>query len=1171
MSTPGMPHTRVRLLCDYSMLWRGCVLACVLVCVLVGSLVVAGRAVASPWWRLSSRAAPTNLVPAGKGLIIVGANDLGDAGISGAKSPVVVKDLLPQGLVVVGGGAAVHAHRSFETVGEAANWSCSLDGAREVSCETSLTIPPYEGLELEIPVEVTDPSGTLTTLENMLSVSGGETENDEPVPGLSISEPLEISEEPVSFGLEEDGYALTPEEEGGTLDTQAGSHPFQLTATVNLNQTLQSSPVTEPAAPALPRDLSFSLPPGLLGNLKAAAQCSEADFSALSGKFTNLCPAASAVGVATVSVNIPVPDFGYVTHAVPLFNLVPAHGEPARFAFEIFKVPVYLDTTVRTSGDYGVSVTVSNASQAAQLLGSKVTFWGVPSDPRHDASRGWACLLAGDYAQEGETCETPATRSLTPFLTLPTSCTGPLYTLMRGDSWTGQQLESGYVALQNAEGGTLEGLTGCQALPFSPATSVQPVQPAEENHSEEPTSAASTPTGLNLDVKVPQQTTLQAEGLGEADIKTTIVSLPEGLSLNPAAANGLQACSEAQVGYLENGGVDPFAPGAAEPARFSNEPVACPQSSKLGIVHIKTPLLNQELEGAVYLAAQDANPFGSLLALYIVAENPALGLRVKLAGETQLNEQTGQITTNFQDTPQVPIEELKLQLFGGAHAPLSTPASCGNYTTTSTFTAWSNTSSQSPSQPFPITTGTNGTPCPPSPLAFTPGFQAGVNNLQAGAFTPFTLTITHPDPDQPLQGLTVHLPAGVAALLSTVTPCPEPPTGQEWACGPQSLIGHSTASAGLGGEPYELPGSVYLTTGYNNAPFGVLVITPAVAGPFNLGDVDVRSKINVNPNTAAVTITSDPFPTFVKGIPVALKQINVSVDRPGFEFNPTSCTPTSITATLTGAQGASEPVSSPYQVANCQGLPFTPKLTATAAGHGSKANGTSLQVTVTSGGMNSTGVAQAGIAKVDLQLPKALSSRLSTLQKACTETTFNTNPASCGEDSVIGNATIHTPVLKNPLTGPAYLVSHGAEFPDVEFVLQGEGITLLLDGKTNIKHGITYSKFESTPDAPFTTFQTTLPAGPHSVLTPNVPEKENFNLCKTSLQMPTEITSQNGTTIKTTTNIPTTNCHTPHKPTKTQQLTKALKTCKHNKNKHKRHTCEQHAHKKYPTKTTKNK
>ena len=575
----------------------------------------------------------------------------------------------------------------------------------------------------------------------------------------------------------------------------------------------------------------------------------------------------------------------------------------------------------------------------------------------------------------------------------------------------------------------------------------------------------------------------------------------------------------------------------------------------------------KNLRGSVYLAAQDANPFGSLIALYIVAENPFLGLRVKLAGEVRLNEQTGQITTTFADTPQVPFEELRLQLFSGPHAPISTPALCGTYATTATFTPWSGSQPvPASSEPFSITSGPGGAPCS-NPLPFTPTFIAGSTSNQAGAFTPFTLHISNPDGDQALQGLSMHLPSGVAAMLSTVTPCQEPPPGQEWACGAQSLIGHSSASSGVGPDPLTLPGQVFLTTGYGGAPFGLLVVTPAVAGPFNLGNVDVRSKINVDPNTAAVTITTDTFPQFVKGVPVELKQINVAVDRPNFAFNPTNCNPMAITGTVTGAQDASMSVSSPFQVANCQSLPFKPKLSASAQGKASKANGTTFTVSVVSGGLG-----QANIAKVFLQLPKALPARLTTIQKACVAEVFNANPAGCDEGSLIGHATIHTPVLKSPLTGPAYLVSHGgAAFPDVEFVMQGEGITLIVDGKTDIKHGITYSRVEGAPDAPFTIFETVLPAGPHSALTTNLPEKAKFNLCSSSLSMPTEIVGQNGAVFKQSTKITLRGCKKvkASRPiSRATLLRRALTRCRkqHRHAKAKRVACEKGARERYAAK-----
>ena len=1118
----------------------------VLACMLAGALAFARPAFAgSAWWHLSARSAPTYLPPGGTGLIDVSAEDLGNTGVTGATSPIVISDMLPEGFTVTEANA-VNPHRARVGNRNATEkekfWKCEVKEERAVSCSTSLAIPAFEPLELEIPVQV----HATTSASNEASVSGGEEEGGDPLVATSLNRPLQVSDQSVPFGVEEGGFSITPEAEGGALDTLAGSHPYQLTSVVEFNQTIEEvqepgaeKKLLEPAAPAVTKDLSFQLPPGLLGSATAAERCSGVEFSTI--VVGNLCPPGSAVGVATVTILEPS-RAGYITLAVPLFNLEPAEGEPARFGFVADAVPVILDTSVRTDEDYGVTVSVNNASAAAQVLGATVSFWGDPSSEQHDGARGWACLRGGIERNPGETCTPPSHRSDTALLTLPTSCEGELRTLMEGDAWTGQRLSAEYT-LQNPDGDPLQALTGCQSAAIRAFTrSAARTTGRKHRIGAADDDRGAPPPALDVAVKVAQQGTIGETGPGDADVRSATVTLPQGMMLNPSAANGLAACSETQIGYLGLGALDPLAPAAPEPMRFSSSPASCPEASKLGTVQIKTPLLPEELHGSVYLAAQQANPFDSLIALYLVAENPKLGIRAKLAGQGSLNEQTGQVTTTFTSTPQVPFEELKIQLFGGQRGSLTTPAQCGTYTTTSSFTAWSGTVAEpQASEPFTIASGPGGAPCA-NPLPFSPLFAAGVDSLQAGAFTTFTLTIGHPDADQRLNALSMRLPAGVAALLATVTPCAEPAPGHSWACGPESLIGHSTAWAGLGSEPVALEGSVYLTTGYGDAPFGLLDVTPAVAGPFNLGDVYVRSRINVDPNTAQVTITSDPFPAFVQGVPAQIKQLNVTVDRPGFEFNPTSCSRTSITGTLTGAEGATTPVSSPFQASGCADLPFHPSLTASSGGHASKQNGTSFQVKVTSQGL---GV--ENIAKVDLAIPGALPSRQSTLKKACTGPVFEANPAGCSPESVIGMAVIHTPVLRNPLSGPAYLVSHGnAAFPDVEFLLQGEGISVLLDGSTDIKKGVTYSRFESAPDAPFTTFETILPAGPHGILTAYANAKEPYNLCSSKLTMPTEITAQNGTVIKQDTKVAITGCQAvaSYKTSRAKKLAKALKHCR---------------------------
>lgn len=1156
----------------------------------------------APWWRVSAETAPSNLPPEhegekareGEGEIVVVASNLGDGPASGSSGePVVIADKLPAGLKATAITGQTK-HNKYTP-------SCSLATLR---CTYTGVLYPYERLAITIKVKVEEPPGTVTTLPDEMNVEGGGATRP-----ASTTQRIAINGAPTPFGVQTSGYELAPFNQDGTPATQAGAHPFQLTSTLTLNQT-GAAESRQPAA--LPRNLRFPLPLGLIGDPNATEQCPTTDFTAHAPvSEVDLCPPSSVVGVASLTIDEPE-TVHVVTVTVPLFNLVPSEGEPARFGIEALGlVPVIIDTAVSPSDDYQVVASVKNATAITGLLSTQVTFWGVPGDPRHNPARGWECVAGSLHYEKGELntpCPTSTNLPETPLLTLPTSCaadpaTEPVSFPIEAESWA----ERGFVTSPPYQwSGPLEeplGFTDCQALPFQPRIGVAP----EARHSAAVHSGSS-PTGLTATVKLPQAPTIEPnpDGHAEADVRDTTVTLPAGVQLNPSAANGLQACPEAPEGAYEGIGFEGFEkfiapddatsaiePGAetaafSSPFRFSGEtveghelPPSCPDASKVGVVRIKTPLLPKELEGAVYLAEpapngeSGRNPFNSLIALYIVAEDREAGVLVKLAGKGELNQSTGQVTTTFQSTPQLPFEELRLELFGGERASLSTPARCGQYATAAAFTPWSGTeavpTSSSPSE-FAVTSGPGGGPCPSGALPFSPAFVAQSSSTQAGGFSPFVLGMTRPDGDQALTGLSVHLAPGMAALLSSVTPCQEPPTGQEWNCGPESLIGHSTAESGVGNEPVSLPGDVYLTTGYDGAPFGVLDSTEAKAGPFDLGKVNVRSRVDVNTETAAVTITVDPgprgeqIPTMLKGVPVQLKALRVDVDREGFEFNPTNCAPTSITGTLSGNEGASSGVSSPFQVGGCQNLPFKPMLTATAAGHGSKTEGTTFDVKLTSAGLG-----QANIQKVDLQLPVALSTRNTTLNKACLEAAFNANPASCGEGSIIGLATIHTPVLKSPLTGPAYLVSHGgAGFPDVEFVLQGEGISLILDGKTDIKAGVTYSKFEAAPDAPFTTFETELPAGPHSILTPNVPEKEDFSLCSQKLAMPTKIVAQDGAVIEQSTPIAISGCGSvlaskSRKPTRAQLLAKALKSCK-SKYKHRksrRLACEKQARKKY--------
>ena len=1160
------------------------VVACVAVAASALAAAPPALAEAQPHWNLEVRPAPEYLPPGNEAMIVVTATNLGDAEVNGgAGKTVTIKDELPEGVHVLsvqkstnsisGPDGAIRQARLNAT-------SCQ-QAERQVTCTFTGTLPPYEILRLVIRASVS--ANAPAESADIASVSGGGAGE------ATMERKIKVGNQEPTFGVEQ--FEMTPETEKFAPDHQAGSHPFQLTTTFNINQgfelTERVALLKWPSAPALQDNLNFRLPAGMIGNVNAVPQCNGTDFGAQGEEFRNSCPNDTVVGVASVSVfdsNAQSEQYG--VYVVPVFNLEPGAGEPARFGFSILHVPVTLDTHVRTGEDYGVTVSVHYASEAVQVLGSKVTFWGMPGDERHDRSRGWACLLHVPEREPFEPCGTIQARSTEPFLMLPTSCTtakgepSTVETFVSGDAWNGDPLTgpNGETAIGSEHPAAL---SGCEGLSFTPSVEVEP-----EKHE------ASTPTGLDVTVKLPQNGTMEPvyENKAEAAVSSTKLELPVGLEASAGAANGLSACTVGEAGFngsgADTGGV---LGGELEAQSFTPEQASCPESAKIGSVNIRTPLLERELVGGVYLAEQDTDPFASPLVLYLIAEDKAPGeaqakVLVKLAGEVTINPSNGQLVSDFKNTPQSPFETLEIHLWGGSRASQATPSRCGAYASNAVLTNSSNAVAPEPKSEYQVTSGPGGSPCPGATLPFQPSFQTESANTNAGAYTPFTLRIARPDGDAALRTIDMQLPPGLAAVLASVPLCPESQAAQG-TCGPESEIGQSVSYSGLGGTPVRLPGKVYLTGPYNGAPFGLSSVTEANAGPFHLGSVVVRSGIYVNPYTAAATIDTEAsqflpaapvageqtqfsgLPEMLKGIPAQIKELEVTVDRPNFEFNPTNCEKMSVTGSLTGYEGTSAGVSSPFQVGNCGALPFAPKLTATVGGKGSKPNGVTFDVKV-----ESAGIGQANIHKVDLTLPEVLPSRQSTIEKACVEAVFNANPASCDEGSLIGEGIVQTPVFKNPLRGPAYLVSHGAAaFPDVEFVLQGEGIEVILDGKTDIKKGITYSKFETSPDAPFTSFESIFPAGPHSALTSYVPEKEDFSLCNSAskLLMPTEITGQNGAFISQDTKIALTGCSgvlaSKAKLTRAQLLAKALKACrtKYKKKKHKRIACEKQARKKY--------
>ena len=1127
-----------------------------LICALIG---VSSASAASPWWHLSSRIQPASIAPGGEGTIAVQAVNLGDEATSSA---VTLTDVLPAGFSVVeeGGKPQVEFHvfaflRSKFNAGPLAFalGACKVAGST-VSCaftpevaenlEISPFMNPYENLEMRIRVKA-EP-GAISE-PNRTEISGGGAAT------VSADRRLTIGDGLPSFGAED--FSILPEEEGGGVDTLAGSHPFQLTTTFTLNQN------DDPRLPPeLPRNLRFNLPPGLVANATAVPQCSNLAFSHVDKNgVVNQCPLDTAIGVASITIDEPE-HFELVTFPVPLFNLAPNRGEPARFGFTVVNSPVTLDTTVRTGGDYGATVHVSNITQLATFLSSTVTFWGVPGDSSHDSSRGWGCLDKGTWAAETALpCTLSAQSKPPPFLTLPTACTSGFEPSVEGVSWPTKAAPEGVpfaafpYSLTDSFGRTL-GFTACNQLSFSPFVEVKPdVQ------------AASSPTGVTVHVRVPQEVNENAAGRASANVKDIALTFPEGVTVNPAAADALQACSEAQIGLLPGlgaGGELLFTPG--EPS--------CPDAAKIGTASVTSPLLpkGQNVEGALYLATPapngepGMNPFNSLIATYIVAKDPISGVLLKLPGEVSLDPVTGRITATFKNSPQLAFEDAEIHLFGGSRAPFSTPALCrdntpehpGDYTTEASFTPWSGNPAVGSQSSFDISSGPNGTACPGS-LPFAPSLAAGTTNINAAAFSTLNTTISRVDGNQNIQTVQLHMPPGLSGILAGVPLCPEA-QANAGTCGQASLIGKTVVSVGLGNEPFSVTGGqVFLTEKYQGAPFGLSIVNPAVAGPFDLGKVIVRAKIEVDPTTAALTITTGEIPHILKGIPLQIKHVSVAIDRPGFTFNPTNCNPQAITGTIGSVEGGSAPVSVPFQVTNCATLKFAPKFSASTAAKSSKAKGASLTAKVSEppGALGT----QSNITKVKVELPIQLPSQLKTLQKACLAKVFEANPASCPPESAVGHAKVITPLLPVPLTGPAYFVSHGGEaFPSLTMVLQGYGVTIELVGTTLIRKGITSTTFKTVPDVPFNSFELTLPQGKYAALAANLPASAKGSFCGRNLKMPTEFIGQNGAELHQNTAISVTGCA----PTRAQKLNAALKAC-NKKKKANRASCVKQAHKKY--------
>lgn len=1054
-------------------------------------------------WTVMSSAGPTYFKAGDVGdyYEIVAVND-GGAATSGSEVSVI--DSLPAGVTatdIKGESFTAEGFNSFLQM------NCSVSS---VTCGVESSLQPGEVVRVKIDVSVSPAASGMLT--NQVALTGGGTE-----PGHATSS-TPISSEPVPYGVSLVSHVAS---EDGTTSNRAGSHPFGFTslvafnvATVNKTEECEPGPIHGcPVLNADPKDLEVALPAGLVGNPLAVPRCNQNTFQSYAVEGGN-CPADTQVGALQLLFygNSSGPQYA------PLYNIEPPPGQPAELGFSVggfFHIPVYFH--VRSNGDYGLTADLTAISEVDVVQEAALTVWGLPGASSHDRERNGPGCTTGCASHAGTT----------PFLTLPTECTGGELAIgVSGDSWQSPGV------FFSAPPVSIPGMTGCDALSFAPSLVVQPDVAEPE-----------VPSGYSVGLKVPQ--TDSQESLATPSLRDAVVRLPAGTVISASAANGLQACSEAQLGVGSTA--------AAE----------CPGGSNIGDVEVETPLLEKPLHGSAFVAqpkcggagqpacTQASATNGELYGLYLVAEG--YGIVIKLKGSVAANPVTGQLTATFKENPQLPFSELRVHLHGGPAAPLANPQSCGAFTATSDLTPWSAPATRDafPSSTFQLAGCAGSVP-------FAPAFSAGTLVPNATGSSPFRLTVARHAGEQYLSGVSTTLPPGLLGRIAQVPLC-EGAQAAAGECAEASRIGTTSVAAGSGPYPYWLSGKVFLTGPYQGAPFGLSIVVPAKAGPFNLGNEVIRARISVNPSTAAVTVVSDPLPQIKDGIPIRLGKVDVAIDRPGFMLNPSNCEQHSITGTLSGAQGAVESVSSPFAVEGCSSLSFKPRLSASTGAKASKRNGASLDVRVASH------AGEANVAKVKVSLPKILPSRLETLQRACVAATFESNPASCPAAANVGTATVSTPVLAKPLSGPAILVSHGGQaFPDLDIVLQGEGITLILIGNTSISHaGITTSTFNTVPDAPIGSFELKLPTRPFSVLTAHAPGANHYSLCGQALNMPTTITGQNGAVITQTTKIAVSGC--PKAKTARQQLAAALAACRKNRTRASRAGCARAARRTYAT------
>jgi hypothetical protein len=1071
------------------------------------------QALAGPLYDVRTHWADTNLPPGGEGQFIVQARNLGDA-VGG--EDIVIEDELPAGLTVKD-----IRFLTFEPK-DIAGANCSTPEPDTAKCVlkaaegelAKYASPPEDGVNgllwekpgyLPTMYVVADiPAGAAGTGTNTATISGGGAEP------ASDTQQVPFDPTPAQFGIAPRTFAADVFDDAypfGAPLRQAGARPFELRVDFDFNQELSSfngEPANLPHGKI--KTVEVTLPHGFIGNPEATPKCDPVDFAvtapvAATGNSTG-CPSDTQVGVLNVNIVEGFFEPARVSR-VAVYNLEPPKGVPADFGFNAQGlVQGHIYPNVDPAQDYAIKTLVPNITNLRPILGSEATFWGVPGDPAHDKFRAYPTET------EGNRLGAPwGSAPIRPLLTNPSDC---------GEENGGARIRVESYQ-QPGEFTPVEEY----GVPLNVEDCDDPRFHFEPDISLQPTSRdAGGPTGLNVDLQVPQQNDEVSEAkqlytqsgnvkaISTPPIKKAVVTLPLGMTVNPSAAQGLATCSLEQIGL----GTD--------------KPVTCPDASQYGTLAIHTPILpaDNQPEGFIYVAKQKENPFDNFISLYLVIQEPERGILVKIPGKVDLDPVTGQITTTFDGLPQFPVSSMQMSLKGGVRAALVNPSTCGTKTITAEFFSWHDPGTPHPvNSSYQVTHKADGSPCV-SDLAerpFAPALDAGTINNTAGLFSPFLLRLTRTDDDQEFSQLGVTLPQGLSAKLAGVTECSRAGIAQaisrdgegegaleqaDPSCPASSLIGTTQVGAGVGVPLTFVPGQVYLAGPYQGAPLSMVVITPAVVGPFDLGVIAVQSALHVDPQTIEVTVKSDPFPQIFQGIPVRIRDIRVKTDRPQFTLNPTSCAEKRVRAHVTGTGGILESTADDtatdlfnrFQAADCASLGFKPNLFFRLFG------GTRRGAHPKFRAILRARPGDANIGRASVALPRSEFLDQGHIRTVCTRVQFAADQ--CPAGSVYGFAEAKTPLLDRPLSGPVYLRSSTNQLPDLVVALGGQ-IEVELSSRIDSKNGGIRNTFEVVPDAPVTEFRLTMQGGKKGLLV------NSRNLCAAPARATAKLTAQSGRKI----------------------------------------------------------